>query len=127
MQQQQQPSSNSRVIIAYQWTQLPIGGVPVNMTGASTPTPMFKAPILPYDTPLAFRLRVKASDGSVSSNPAVAYVKIKHYQSNNNYHQQQMQLQQQQQQPQSPPLMQQIPPQPPPPSVELPSSMYMQR
>src|ERR687888_2439818 len=107
-QQQQQPGSNSRVIIAYQWTQLPIGGVPVNMIGASTPTPMFKAPMLPYDTTLAFSLRITASDGSVSSNPAVVYVMIKRYQSNNNY-QQQMPLQQQ---PQSPPLMQQIPPQP---------------
>src|SRR5919198_2119825 len=106
-QQQQQPGSNSRVIIAYEWTQLPIGGVPVNMTGASTPTPMFKAPMLPYDTTLAFSLRVTASDGSVSSNLAVVYVMIKHYQSNDNNYQLQMPLQQQQQQqPQSPPLMQ---------------------
>ena len=67
------------------------------MTGASTPTPMFKAPVLPHDTTLAFSLRVMASDGSVSSNPAVVYVTIKHYQSNNNY-QQQMPLQQQRQQ-----------------------------
>jgi hypothetical protein len=124
-QQQQQSSTNSRVIIAYQWTQLPIG-VPVNMTGASTPTPMFKAPMLPHDTTLAFSLRVKASDGSVSSNPAVAYVKIKHSQSNNNY-EQQMQLQQQQQQSQSPPLMQQIPRQLPSISqgVEPPSSLFL--
>jgi hypothetical protein len=80
-QQQQQPSGNSRVIIAYQWKQLPIGGVHVNMTGANTPTPMFKAPMLPYNTTLAFSLRVMASDGSVSSNPAVVYVMIKPYQS----------------------------------------------
>jgi hypothetical protein len=37
---QQLPSgSNSRMIIAYQWTQLPIGEVPVNITDANTPTP----------------------------------------------------------------------------------------
>ena len=41
-------SNNNRIIIGYQWTQLPIG-VPVNIRGANTPTPMFKAPMLPYD------------------------------------------------------------------------------
>ena len=71
-------NNNNRNIIGYQWTQLPIG-VPVNIIGANTPTPTFKAPMLPYDTTLAFSLRVISSDGAVSSNTAVVYVMVKHY------------------------------------------------
>ena len=71
-------NNNNRIIIAYQWTQLPTG-VPVNITGANTPTPTFTAPMLPYDTTLAFSLRVMSNDGMVSSNPAIVYVMVKHY------------------------------------------------
>jgi peptidoglycan/xylan/chitin deacetylase (PgdA/CDA1 family) len=80
--QQQAPNgannNNNRMIIAYQWTQVPVG-LPVNITGANTPTPMFKAPMLPYDTTLAFSLRVMSNDGMISSNPAIVYVMVKHY------------------------------------------------
>jgi hypothetical protein len=75
-QQLQQPIS--RVITAYEWTQLP-KGVPVNITGANTPTPTFTAPMLPYDTTLAFSLRVMSNDGMVSTNSAIVYVMVKHY------------------------------------------------
>jgi len=75
--------NNNKMIIAYQWVQLPVG-VPVNMTGPNTPTPTFTAPTLPYDTTLAFSLRVMSNDGLVSSNQAVVYVMIKHYSATNN-------------------------------------------
>jgi hypothetical protein len=108
--QQQQPeqaiSSNNRAIIAYQWTQLPIG-IPVNITGANTPTPRFTAPMLPYDTTLAFSLRVVSNDGMVSSNSAVVYVMVKHYSGANSISSsgiQQQMIPPQQQQPQSFPL-----------------------
>jgi hypothetical protein len=58
---------NNKMIIAYQWTQIPVG-VPVNMNGANTPTPTFTSPMLPYDTTLAFSLQVMSNDGQVSSN-----------------------------------------------------------
>ena len=123
--------NNNKMIIAYQWIQLPVG-VPVNITGANTPTPTFTAPMLPYDTTLAFSLRVMSNDGLVSSNQAVAYVMVKHYSATNNIgsssgvqqpqQQQQLssQVQQQQQpivpsQPQQsavPPIQQQLIPSP---------------
>jgi hypothetical protein len=70
--------NNNKMIIAYQWTQLSVG-VPVNITGANTPTPTFIAPMLPYDTTLAFSLRVMSNDGLVSTNQAIVYVMVKHY------------------------------------------------
>jgi hypothetical protein len=123
--------NNNKMIVAYQWIQLPVG-VPVNITGANTPTPTFTAPMLPYDTTLAFSLRVMSNDGLVSSNQAVAYVMVKHYSATNNIgsssgvqqpqQQQQLssQVQQQQQpivpsQPQQsavPPIQQQLIPSP---------------
>jgi hypothetical protein len=123
--------NNNKMIIAYQWIQLPVG-VPVNITNANTPTPTFTAPMLPYDTTLAFSLRVMSNDGLVSSNQAVAYVMVKHYSATNNIgsssgvqqpqQQQQLssQVQQQQQpivpsQPQQsavPPIQQQLIPSP---------------
>ena len=103
--------NNNKMIIAYQWIQLTVG-VPVNITGANTPTPTFTAPMLPYDTTLAFSLRVMSNDGLVSSNQAIAYVMVKHYAgSNSGIPQEQQPYQQQQpvlppspqpQQPQSP-------------------------
>jgi hypothetical protein len=75
--------NNNKMIIAYQWTQLPVG-VPVNITGANTPTPTFTAPMLPYDTTLAFSLRVMSNDGLVSTNQAMVYVMVKHYYSGSN-------------------------------------------
>ena len=76
-------------IAAYQWTQVQIPTTStttpavqspvVMLQGANTGTPTFVAPVLPYDTMLAFSLKVMDSDGgSVSSNPAIAYVMIKH-------------------------------------------------
>jgi hypothetical protein len=83
-------------IIAYQWTQIlpaspttaptPPGvsqqqppSIAVILQGANTATPTFIAPILPYDTILAFSLRVMDSDGgAVSSNPAIVYIMAKH-------------------------------------------------
>jgi K319-like protein len=64
-------------IIEYQWVQLPIG-VPVTLTGSSTATPMFTAPVVNADTMLEFSLRVMDSHGAVSSNSAVVYVMVKH-------------------------------------------------
>jgi hypothetical protein len=65
-------------IVAYQWTQLPIG-IPVLLSGANTPTPTFTAPIINTDnTVLGFSLRVMDNHGVVSANPAIVYVMIKH-------------------------------------------------
>ena len=50
-----------------------------NIQGANTATPTFVAPILPYDTMLAFSLKVLDSDGgAVSTNPTIVYIMIKH-------------------------------------------------
>ena len=74
-------------IAAYQWTQvqIPITSTTtiqspvVMLQGSNTATPTFVAPVLPYDTMLAFSLKAMDSDGgSVSSNPAIVYVMIKH-------------------------------------------------
>ena len=65
-------------IATYQWTQLPTG-IPVALTGANTATPTFTAPIVPTDnTLLVFSLRVMDNHGTVSTNPAIVYVMIKH-------------------------------------------------
>jgi len=76
-----QPAKPGTSITAYQWTQLPTpGAVPVNLIGGpNIPTPMFIAPTLPYDTTLSFGLKVLASDGSVSTNDAVAHVMVKRF------------------------------------------------
>jgi hypothetical protein len=85
---------NNHGIAAYQWTQIPTptptttSGVqtPAVITpqGANTPTPTFVAPILPYDTILAFSLKVMDSDGgAVNSNPAIVYVYVRHNPNNN--------------------------------------------
>lgn len=72
-------------IVAYQWTQIQFPSNPgvqtpvVILQGANTATPTFVAPILPYDTMLAFSLRVMDSDGgALSTNPAIVYVTVKH-------------------------------------------------
>ena len=76
-------------IAAYQWTQVQIPTTSsttpavqspvVMLQGANTGTPTFVASVLPYDTMLAFSLKVMDSDGgSVSTNPAIVYVMIKH-------------------------------------------------
>jgi hypothetical protein len=109
--------NNNKMIIAYQWTQLPVG-VPVNITGANTPTPTFTAPMLPYDTTLAFSLRVMSNDGLASTNQATVYVMVKHYTGANSgissgIPQQQQPLSQPQQQPVSPPPSVQQPQSPP--------------
>jgi hypothetical protein len=54
-------------------------GVPVTLSGANTPTPTFIAPIVPKDTVLGFSLKVMDDHGSISTNPAVAYIMIKHH------------------------------------------------
>jgi hypothetical protein len=101
--------------IAYQWTQIPVG-IPVNMAGANTSTPIFTAPTLPYDTTLAFSLRVMSNDGMVSTNHAVVYVMVKRYSGASAFSgiPQQQPLQQQQplvpSQQQLPPIQQQIMP-----------------
>ena len=47
---------------------------------ANTATPTFVAPMIPYDTMLAFGLKVLDSDGgAVSSNPTIVYVMVKHH------------------------------------------------
>ena len=58
---------------------------------------MFTSPILPYETTVAFSLRVMSNDGIVSSNSAVLYVMVNHYAGG--YQQQQPLLEQQQQLP----------------------------
>jgi hypothetical protein len=81
---------NNYGIAAYQWTQIPTtttSGVQtpaVILQGANTATPTFVAPILPYDTILAFSLKVIDSDGrTISSNPAIVNVYVKHNPNNN--------------------------------------------
>jgi hypothetical protein len=64
-------------IVAYQWTQLPIG-VPVTLVGASSATPTFTAPVVHTDTVLGFSLRVMDNHGAISTMPAIVYVMIKH-------------------------------------------------
>jgi hypothetical protein len=82
------------MIVTYQWSQVLLTstaspatstiaaagiGVPLILYGASTATPVFLAPILPYDTMLAFSLKVVDSDaGGVSVNPAIVYIMVKH-------------------------------------------------
>lgn len=66
------------VVVGYQWTQLATTGVPVLLLGANTATPTFSVPMVPTDTVLAFSLRVLDNQGSVSTNPSVVYVTIKH-------------------------------------------------
>jgi hypothetical protein len=72
-------------IAAYQWTQVQIPtnmgpqGPVVILQGSNTATPIFVAPILPYDITLAFSLKVMDSDGgAVSNNPTIVYVIVKH-------------------------------------------------
>jgi hypothetical protein len=76
---------NNYGIAAYEWTQIPAttnSGVQIStviLRGANTANPTFVAPILPYDTILAFSLKVMDSDGrAISSNPAIVYVYVKH-------------------------------------------------
>jgi hypothetical protein len=78
-------NANNHGIAGYQWIQIPLtysgAQTPavITLQGANTPTPTFVAPILPYDTILAFGLRVVDNDGgAVSSNPAIVYVYVKH-------------------------------------------------
>jgi YVTN family beta-propeller protein len=71
-------SPTGGVVVAYQWTQLATTGVPVVLTGANAATPTFTAPIVPSDTVLAFSLRVLDNHGSISTNPSVVYVSVKH-------------------------------------------------
>jgi hypothetical protein len=78
-------NANNHGIAGYQWIQIPATysgaqtSVVVTLQGANTPTPTFVAPILPYDTILAFSLRVVDTDGgAVSGNPAIVYVYVKH-------------------------------------------------
>ncbi len=76
-------------IAAYQWTQVQIPNTSTStpavkspvviLQGANSATPTFVAPILPYDTMLAFSLKVLDSDGgAVNSNPTIVYIMIKH-------------------------------------------------
>jgi hypothetical protein len=81
---------NNHGIAAYEWTQIPItttSGLQTStviLQGANTATPTFVSPILPYDTILAFSLKVMDSDGrTISSNPAIVYVYVKHNPNNN--------------------------------------------
>ena len=56
----------------------------VILQGANTATPTFVSPILPYDTILAFSLKVIDIDGrTISSNPAIVNVYVKHNPNNN--------------------------------------------
>jgi hypothetical protein len=66
-------------VVAYQWTQLATTGVPVLLVGANTATPAFTVTMVPTDTILAFSLRVLDNHGSISTNPAVVYVTVKHH------------------------------------------------
>jgi len=95
--QQQQYQQSNRMIIAYQWIQLPIG-IPVVLSNANTATPTFTAPVVSKDTTLAFSLRVMDNRGVVSTNPAIVYRMIKHNQQQGQQLQQQYHPQQQQQQ-----------------------------
>ena len=81
---------NNYGIAAYQWTQIPTtttSGVQTStviLQGANTATPTFVSPILPYDTILAFSLKVIDIDGrTISSNPAIVNVYVKHNPNNN--------------------------------------------
>jgi hypothetical protein len=67
-------------IIGYEWKQLPTrDSIPVLLSGANTSTPTFTVPVMPADNViLAFSLRVMNSHGIVSTNPAIAYVLVKH-------------------------------------------------
>jgi hypothetical protein len=67
-------------IIGYEWKQLPTrDSIPVFLSGANTATPTFTVPVLPADNViLAFSLRVMNSHSIVSTNPAIAYVLVKH-------------------------------------------------
>jgi hypothetical protein len=69
-------------ITAYQWIQVQIPSTSttppavqspvVLLQGANTATPTFVAPILPYDTMLAFSLKVmNSAGGAVNSNPTI--------------------------------------------------------
>jgi hypothetical protein len=71
-------SPTGGVVVAYQWTQLDTTGVPVVLVGANTAAPTFTAPMVPTDTVLAFSLRVLDNHGSISTNPVVVYVTVKH-------------------------------------------------
>ncbi|PWU79028.1 MAG: hypothetical protein DLM72_19475 [Candidatus Nitrosopolaris wilkensis] len=68
---------NGGTIVAYQWTQLP-SGAPVILTGTNTATPLFTAPVVPTDTVLAFSLKALNNHGTVSTNPAIVYIMVKH-------------------------------------------------
>jgi len=71
--------SSGTIIVAYQWTQLPMG-VPVVLSNANSATPTFTAPTVSKDTTVAFSLRVMDNHGMVSTNPALVYIMIKHTQ-----------------------------------------------
>ncbi|HYZ51559.1 MAG TPA: hypothetical protein VE593_11780, partial [Nitrososphaeraceae archaeon] len=76
-------SQVNKGIAAYQWTQIPATPgaqmTAVVLQGANTANPTFVSPVLPYDTILAFSLKVTDSDGgAASNNPAIVYVYVKH-------------------------------------------------
>jgi hypothetical protein len=73
------PSSDA-IIVSYSWVQT--SGITVALSGASTATPTFIAPIVSSDTVLGFSLKVMDNHGSISTNTAVVYVMIKHNISN---------------------------------------------
>jgi hypothetical protein len=56
--------------------------VPVILAGANTATPTLITPTVPIDTILEFSLRVLDTHGSISTNPSVVYVMVKHNPSN---------------------------------------------
>ena len=62
-------------IVSYSWIQT--AGIPVLLNGANTATPTFTAPVVSFDTILAFRLKVINNNGIVSNNPAIAYITVK--------------------------------------------------
>jgi hypothetical protein len=68
-------------IVAYQWTQLHTG-ILVTFVGANTAAPTLIIPTLPSDTVVAFSLRVMDNHGSISTNTAIVYVKVKQITSN---------------------------------------------
>jgi hypothetical protein len=65
-------------IVSYSWVQT--AGIPVLLNGADTATPTFTAPIVSFDTILAFSLKVTNNNGIVSNNPAIVYITVKHNQ-----------------------------------------------
>jgi YVTN family beta-propeller protein len=97
--------NSNTIIVAYQWTQLPMG-VPIVLSNANTATPTFMAPIVSKDTTLAFSLRVMDNHGMVSTNTAIVYITVKH----NQQQIQQQPLQQQQLQQGQQSFLQQFPP-----------------